>query len=122
MEELMSANSHKHWDDDYILRRQFSALVPAFDPRPGRVNVNQTQDIDVVGLASAAASAEAAATSRATAEGQGQAASRADSSEFSIPPQPKLALMVKSTSMPGVSWRLVITLSVWHVHERLNTG
>ncbi|KAK3734839.1 hypothetical protein QZH41_011760, partial [Actinostola sp. cb2023] len=35
------------WDDEYVLKRQFSALVPAFDPRPGRTNVQQTQDIDV---------------------------------------------------------------------------
>jgi len=28
-----------------VLKRQFSALVPAFDPRPGRTNVAQTQDI-----------------------------------------------------------------------------
>ncbi|KAK1893432.1 E3 ubiquitin-protein ligase HECTD1 [Dissostichus eleginoides] len=27
------------WDDDFVLKRQFSALVPAFDPRPGRTNV-----------------------------------------------------------------------------------
>lgn len=35
------------WDDDFVLKRQFSALVPAFDPRPGRPNVNQTQDFEV---------------------------------------------------------------------------
>lgn len=23
------------WDDDVVLKRQFSALIPAFDPRPG---------------------------------------------------------------------------------------
>ncbi len=27
------------WDDDMTLARQFSALVAAFDPRPGRTNV-----------------------------------------------------------------------------------
>jgi E3 ubiquitin-protein ligase HECTD1 len=27
------------WDDDIVLARQYSALVPAFDPRPGRTNV-----------------------------------------------------------------------------------
>lgn len=31
------------WDDEYVLKRSFSALIPAFDPRPGRTNVNQTQ-------------------------------------------------------------------------------
>lgn len=35
------------WDDEFILKRQFSALIPAFDPRPGRTNVNQTSDIEV---------------------------------------------------------------------------
>ncbi|KAL3124758.1 hypothetical protein niasHT_001595 [Heterodera trifolii] len=33
------------WNDDFVLRRQFGALIPAFDPRPGRTNVNQTQDV-----------------------------------------------------------------------------
>lgn len=35
------------WDDEFVLKRQFSALVPAFDPRPGRTNVQQTQDIEI---------------------------------------------------------------------------
>lgn len=35
------------WDDEFILKRHFSALIPAFDPRPGRTNVNQTSDIDI---------------------------------------------------------------------------
>ena len=33
------------WDDEHVIKRQFSALVPAFDPRPGRTNIAQTQDI-----------------------------------------------------------------------------
>jgi len=31
-----------------VLRREFTALIPAFDPRPGRTNVNQTSDLEVV--------------------------------------------------------------------------
>ncbi|KAA0184245.1 hypothetical protein HAZT_HAZT003478 [Hyalella azteca] len=31
------------WDDDHVVKRTFSCLIPAFDPRPGRVNVHQTQ-------------------------------------------------------------------------------
>ena len=27
----------KHWDDDYVIKRKFSALIPAFDPRPGHL-------------------------------------------------------------------------------------
>ena len=34
-------------DEDYILKQAFSALVPAFDPRPGRTNVPQIQDFHV---------------------------------------------------------------------------
>lgn len=30
------------WDDDFVLKRKFSALIPAFDPRPGRTNLSQT--------------------------------------------------------------------------------
>ncbi|KAI5744744.1 hypothetical protein M8J76_004851 [Diaphorina citri] len=37
----------RSWDDEYVLKRQFSALIPAFDPRPGRTNVNQTTDVEV---------------------------------------------------------------------------
>lgn len=35
------------WDDEFVLKRQFSALVPAFDPRPGRTNVQQTTDLEI---------------------------------------------------------------------------
>ncbi|KAB7498063.1 E3 ubiquitin-protein ligase HECTD1 [Armadillidium nasatum] len=35
------------WDDEFVIKRQFSALIPAFDPRPGRTNVNQTQDLEI---------------------------------------------------------------------------
>ncbi|KAJ8721521.1 hypothetical protein PYW07_002296 [Mythimna separata] len=37
----------KPWDDDFVLKRQFSALIPAFDPRPGRTNLNQTVDLEI---------------------------------------------------------------------------
>ena len=29
----------KAWDDEHVLKRKFSALIPAFDPRPGRLEV-----------------------------------------------------------------------------------
>lgn len=44
---LVAAGKRKSWDDEYVLKRQFSALIPAFDPRPGRTNVNQTTDIEI---------------------------------------------------------------------------
>ena len=37
----------RKWDDDFVLKRQFHALLPAFDPRPGRTNLPQTQDLSV---------------------------------------------------------------------------
>merc|ERR1719154_738587 len=37
----------KHWDDDHVIKRKFSALIPAFDPRPGRTNVAQTSDLEI---------------------------------------------------------------------------
>ena len=39
--------SGQGWEEDYILKQAFSALVPAFDPRPGRTNVPQIQDFQV---------------------------------------------------------------------------
>ena len=37
----------KTWDEEHVIKRKFSALIPAFDPRPGRTNVNQTSDLDI---------------------------------------------------------------------------
>ncbi|KAK6110532.1 HECT-domain (ubiquitin-transferase) family protein [Brugia pahangi] len=37
----------RNWDDEFVLKHQLPALIPAFDPRPGRTNVNQIQDIDL---------------------------------------------------------------------------
>ena len=47
--ELQNTNirSRRTWDDDFCLKRQFTALIPAFDPRPGRSNVQQIQDVEV---------------------------------------------------------------------------
>ena len=56
--------TRRDWDDDFVLKRQFSGniekrihwkfhwlfslvLLPAFDGRPGRTNINATQDIPV---------------------------------------------------------------------------
>ena len=56
--------TRRTWDDDFVLKRQFSGtrlfksivsiesffclvLLPAFDGRPGRTNINATQDITV---------------------------------------------------------------------------
>lgn len=43
----MRISKRRSWDDEYVLKRQFSALIPAFDPRPGRTNINQTTDLEI---------------------------------------------------------------------------
>ncbi|GBP81615.1 E3 ubiquitin-protein ligase Ufd4 [Eumeta japonica] len=42
-----AGRGRRPWDDDCVLKRQFSALIPAFDPRPGRTNLNQTTDLEI---------------------------------------------------------------------------
>ncbi|XP_018579699.1 E3 ubiquitin-protein ligase Ufd4 isoform X5 [Anoplophora glabripennis] len=74
-------SKRRSWDDEYVLKRQFSALIPAFDPRPGRTNVNQTTDLEV------------------PPPGQEESCS---TSEHELLPQPKLQLMLKGPNMPGI--------------------
>ncbi|XP_037821769.1 E3 ubiquitin-protein ligase Ufd4 isoform X3 [Lucilia sericata] len=57
---LAGVTKRKSWDDEFVLKRQFSALIPAFDPRPGRTNVNQTSELEIP---TPGTSAEAARTS-----------------------------------------------------------
>mgnify|MGYP000039350087 CR=1 FL=1 len=42
-----SSSRRKTWDEEHVIKRKFSALIPAFDPRPGRTNINQTSDLDI---------------------------------------------------------------------------
>lgn len=41
------SSRRKPWDEEHVIKRKFSALIPAFDPRPGRTNINQTSDLDI---------------------------------------------------------------------------
>ena len=70
----------KTWDDEYVLKRQFSALIPAFDPRPGRTNVNQYQDYEIP---------EGGVVEEAGTNSPDQA-------------YPKLVLSLKAPCLPGV--------------------
>ncbi|CAG9766512.1 unnamed protein product [Ceutorhynchus assimilis] len=72
----------RSWDDEYVVKRQFSALIPAFDPRPGRTNINQTSDLDI------------------PAPGQEESA---PSSNHEFLPQPKIQLVLKGPNMPGIN-------------------
>ncbi|GMS95260.1 hypothetical protein PENTCL1PPCAC_17435, partial [Pristionchus entomophagus] len=46
----------RHFDDEFILKCTFNALIPAFDPRPGRTNAKQTVDLDLPSSHSSSAS------------------------------------------------------------------
>uniref|UniRef100_H2Z0Z7 E3 ubiquitin-protein ligase n=1 Tax=Ciona savignyi TaxID=51511 RepID=H2Z0Z7_CIOSA len=46
MSSNKSSNSTS-WDDDHVIKRNFPALIPAFDPRPGRLNLPQTVDLTI---------------------------------------------------------------------------
>lgn len=82
-DEELDTRDRRSWDDDYVLKRQFSALIPAFDPRPGRPNINQTQDFDI------------------PAPGSEVPSSPPVSSD--VPPAPKLVLTLSAPCLPGVS-------------------
>ena len=42
---IHGSSRRKTWDDEHVLKRKFSALIPAFDPRPGIV---EKQNIDII--------------------------------------------------------------------------
>lgn len=74
-------SKRRSWDDEYVLKRQFSALIPAFDPRPGRTNVNQTTDLEI------------------PPPGQEETGS---TSEHELLPQPRLQLFLRGPNLPGI--------------------
>ncbi|PAV66473.1 hypothetical protein WR25_22510 isoform C [Diploscapter pachys] len=37
----------RSYDDEVVIKCQFQSLIPAFDPRPGRANVNQIQEVEL---------------------------------------------------------------------------
>ncbi|XP_062549271.1 E3 ubiquitin-protein ligase Ufd4 isoform X3 [Armigeres subalbatus] len=84
---LAAAGKRKSWDDEFVLKRQFSALIPAFDPRPGRTNVNQTSDLEIP------------APGNSTDSGH----SSGNHSEHAPLPQPSLALLLRGPNINGVS-------------------
>lgn len=80
---LAAAGKRKSWDDEFVLKRSFSALIPAFDPRPGRTNVNQTSDIEVPPPGSG---------TEATVQND------------TLPiPQPSLYLVLRGPNLPGIT-------------------
>jgi len=80
------SSKRRSWDDEFVLKRQFSALIPAFDPRPGRTNVNQISELEVPPPVEEQASGE-----------------QEVGEEISLAPQPKLHLLLRGPNLPGVS-------------------
>lgn len=80
---LVAAGKRKSWDDEFVLKRSFSALIPAFDPRPGRTNINQTSDIEVPVPGSIDTSVQY--------------------NESSPIPQPSLYLILRGPNMSGIN-------------------
>ena len=87
----MRGCSQRAWDDDYVLKRQFSALIPAFDPRPGRTNVNQTQDFEVPPPGSSGW--DNVKKSTVATAGDDDSSSQ----------EPRLQLSIRAPTVPGVS-------------------
>ncbi|XP_058800749.1 E3 ubiquitin-protein ligase HECTD1 isoform X3 [Phymastichus coffea] len=81
-EAALPSTKKRAWDDEFVLKRQFSALIPAFDPRPGRTNVNQTTDLEIPPPGNEPRLPANAATSASTG--------------------PKLSLSLKGPGLPGV--------------------
>ena len=81
------SGKRRSWDDEFVLKRQFSALIPAFDPRPGRTNVNQISEVEV--------------PSPAETENTVEESLRPDDDPC-IAPQPKLKLVLRGPSLPGI--------------------
>lgn len=75
------------------MKRQFSALIPAFDPRPGRPNVNQTTDLEI--------------------PAPGQASDGPSVSEIAGTPQPRLQLILRGPNLPGVSLTSLSSLGIF---------
>lgn len=80
--ETSRSGKRRSWDDEFVLRRSFSALIPAFDPRPGRTNVNQTTDLEIP---------------------QPGSDMSCDSGDCELIPQPRLQLILRGPNLPGVN-------------------
>jgi E3 ubiquitin-protein ligase HECTD1 len=94
---LVAAGKRKSWDDEFVLKRSFSALIPAFDPRPGRTNINQTSDIEVPAPGSIDTTTQC-------------------SNEPSSIPQPSLYLVLRGPNISGINdVEIPLTNSEWTI-------
>lgn len=87
------SGKRRSWDDEFVLKRQFSALIPAFDPRPGRTNVNQTTDLEVPAPQNC---------EDETPSSVGPVTEHT--------PQPRIQLVLRGPNIPGVSVKILLNL------------
>lgn len=100
----------RSWDDEFVLKRQFSALIPAFDPRPGRTNINQTSDLEIPPPDSAQG-AEAVIVEDPSTSSAGVA-------DADLVPQPKLHLTLKGPCLPNIpDVEIELTDSDWTIFK-----
>lgn len=111
----------RSWDDEFVLKRQFSALIPAFDPRPGRTNIHQTSDLEIPPPGSGA---EGGGAEGAEAVGGGSAASASAAvvqdaeADVDLVPQPKLHLVLRGPCLPNIpDVEIELTDSDWTVFK-----
>ena len=142
---LSGNTKRRSWDDEFVLKRQFSALIPAFDPRPGRTNVHQTSDLEIpppvastsasaAGLAESSAAggavgAEAVVpgsssllqlgrSSRAESQQRHEEESGAEMADADLVPQPKLHLVLRGPCLPNIpDVELELTDGDWTVFK-----
>ncbi|KAG8236030.1 hypothetical protein J437_LFUL015408, partial [Ladona fulva] len=96
-----SGSKRRSWDDEYVLKRQFSALIPAFDPRPGRTNVNQTTDLEVPPPPPPPPAGEEEDDDK-DEDGRESRGEESNSIAETFIPQPKLRLTLRGPNLPGI--------------------
>ncbi|XP_053677617.1 E3 ubiquitin-protein ligase Ufd4 [Anopheles nili] len=100
---LSAAGKRKSWDDEFVLKRQFSALIPAFDPRPGKTNVNQTSDLEIPAPGnSGGRNADATDLAEPSSSVKGLL-DHVYHGTTSALPQPTLSLMLRGPNINGVN-------------------
>uniref|UniRef100_A0A182VUY9 E3 ubiquitin-protein ligase n=1 Tax=Anopheles minimus TaxID=112268 RepID=A0A182VUY9_9DIPT len=112
---LPTAGKRKSWDDEFVLKRQFSALIPAFDPRPGKTNVNQTSDLDIPAPGSGR-TADAVDPTEPSSSGKGNVLEQGSHVTMSSLPQPTLSLILRGPNINGVNdVEVDLTQSDWTI-------
>lgn len=97
-------SKRRSWDDELVLKRQFSALVPAFDPRPRRTNVNQTSMLEIPppGPLSGVVTCAEAITPKAASAAIVSPVASSTTAEADLVPQPQFHSTLRGPSILNV--------------------